>query len=187
MIDLVVEILQSGGYEVRPSPLHVADHRFIFDVALEGPHGCSELVLVLDRQDARLEDVHRRLRALTVALDATGSIRPLTIVMIGPSATKKELRSLFALCRVICVLPNADNNMVQALLSPLFELDLPRAVERTRATADLLVEELGSLRDDLYVRPLLEAANHGSDAVESAFLALLDQIAMETTNSGDEP
>ena len=184
MINKLVARLLANGYQSRPTPLHVADQQFACDAVLEGPGGDAELVLIVSWEESAFPQLQRRLRALTLALDGSSSARPLTVILVGPPLSPTQVQDLLRIIRVISIPNDATDASMDTLLAPLLVLDLPRGVEHGRSTDDLLNQQLGSLRDDPLVKPLIEAAAISSEAVEEAFIQLLDSILSESSPKG---
>src|SRR5437899_2941670 len=96
---LVVEELIRHGYKKISQPLHVADLDFDFAGALTGPNDQESLTLVVDGH--ALVAAQRRLSAFAIVLDRTGSVRPITVVVVGDDVNSKALASLEKLARVV--------------------------------------------------------------------------------------
>src|SRR4051794_20126267 len=104
----VVDLLERrGGFRTRPKPLHVADidYDFEFDAVLEGPMEARTLILVLVKGATPGAAIERRLRSFSVALRRTGSMRPLTLVLLLESPDPPLVNSLQPLCRILPLLP----------------------------------------------------------------------------------
>jgi len=187
--DLISSVLEShGGYRLASQPLRIHDIDFSgdFDAVLQGPDDERGLVLVLDATSLSLWTIQRRLTAVLSALTRTGSMRPVTVVLITTGDLEYSTAADFgALCRVI-VIP-AESNPHERLRT-LLRLRLKLPGEQAVETADaVLREELGDGVTDPFVNALIEAARKGRSEVERIVREQIDRVAESPMREGERP
>lgn len=180
-VDAIANILkEKGNYRRVPPPLHIADVEFAFpfDAFLTGPDDQRGLVLILDQGETTLGLIARKIRALSVALDRTGSNRPISVILISDENETAALAELSEYCRLIVVPTNQDP---APLLRSLLPLTLPAAgVSRKSAEQALrerVEEQEGALMDEL-----ISGARANSGEVEKIVLKWINKALNEATN-----
>lgn len=178
IIHSVVDVLESkGNYHRVPQPLHIADveFQFQFNAVLRGPGDQGSLVLVSSTIDIPISAVERRIKAFSIILGRSGSMRPITLVLITGNPNEETITALQDLCRVIVVPSDVEDP--KGYLRTLLPLDLPDPV-KTMESADIaLREELGDNINDPLISKLLKAASKGSTEVELAMRELINHAA----------
>ena len=178
-IESIVEILQlKGHFRQAPKLVHIADAdlKFDFDAILVGPGNEGGIVLVLDAADKALGAILRKLKAFSLVLDRSGSMRPMTLVLVTRDPDDPNIAALEEFTRVIVVSPERDT---ETCLRALLPLHLPKPLKSTESAEAALRDELGDdIRDPLITR-LLKAGLKGSTDVESKMREVIDRLASE--------
>lgn len=178
MTESIIEMLKSkNNYRQVPQPLSIADvdFQFDFDAVLEGPDDHCGLVLILNSEKAPLYSVQRKIKAFSIVLARTNSMRPITLVLITEKINDPAIESLEKLCRVITISPN--NNDLRTCLRTILPLRLPELVKTRGSTDVTLREELGYDIEDVLISALLKAAQKNSSEVEHTIIEAIDQAA----------
>ena len=142
----VREALSGAGYSPVPPPLEIGRIRFDGVELMTASEGSIDLVLILDS----LKDPAVLVERLTRALDAVGSRRPLTAIVIADAdagAEAVEVRSMMRFCRVLTV---GDGISVPAALAPLLPLEFE----------DESGDMHGLTLSDLEAQPVAEGLTH---------------------------
>jgi hypothetical protein len=168
---LVVEELIRHGYKKISQPLHVADLDFDFAGALTGPNDQDSLTLVVDGRGPALAAARRRLSAFAIVLDRTGSVRPITVVVVGDDVNSKALASLEKLARVVVV--TSETSLADSLFT-LLPLVLPEPIAADLSADAVLREELQGQSDSVTNR-LLRAAKNSADRVKTTMRNLIKE------------
>ena len=168
-----IVLLQQEGYEPIDAPFKVGRVDFQMDGLFAGPAGTLSLALVLDGPTSREEagKLYWLTQRLVRALDAEGSRRSVTVVLVGGNPDDRSVVEMQAIARVLLLDGSLPTNR---MLAPLMRL-------RTRQTAPTLSNGLDLLARYLDGRPqaagltsLLEAAPQGKDAVENSLQHWID-------------
>lgn len=177
-----LRFLVAQGYERKRESLRIVHLDFDFEDVLEGPHGHHGLVLVVEVRDLTpdaLDALRRRLGRLSLALSRTGSRRPVTLVLVTPSATPSDIDALRPLGRVVVVerREQAVDGVADALRA-FVPLD-PVALARPEAADAALARHLGAARDETMqetARRLRVAARRGARHVEETFVKMVEDV-----------
>jgi hypothetical protein len=182
-IEAVAEILQREGQFRRLSkPLQIAG--VTIDVADAFVAGDKSLDLVLVGDNIGDQAARRLVSAVegaARALDLVRSLRPLTLVVVGPRPGADTLRELVRHARVLPVGEAPDDGTLRNWLAALLPLDLPAVGE---ARGDIAAAELVSADSDPLTTALVQAAQGGKDEVTAV---LLDAIEEPFDAWDDEP
>lgn len=183
-LELVMAVLERGGYQRLPKPLTVAGMEFEFEAAARGTQRSHDLVLVTtDRLPApRLQ---RLLAGLTRSLDLAQSRRPVTLVIVGGRAVKdkSELERHARVLHVESANPNPAE--VERAIAVLLPLDLPAAV--IMHGGDPLNEVLATLGvgpDTSDQIALVRAAIGGADEAREALRDYVNAGIVATSAGG---
>lgn len=181
-----LRFLANQGYERKRESLRIVHLEFDFEDVLEGPHGHHGLVLVVEVRDLTpeaLDALRRRLSRLSLALSRVGSRRPVTLVLVTPSASPTDVDALRPFGRVVIVerrVQTADR--VADALRAFEPLD-PVALARPEAADAALARHLGPSRDDEThetAQRLRVAARKGAGHVEKVFIRMVEDAISGT-------
>lgn len=166
-LSMVVKVLtERGAYRVQPQLVSVADVDFEFDAILRGPEQSEAMVVVMSADKDRLPLAVSRMRALSHTMLRSGSTRPLTLVVLLPTADTSALRELSTICRVAPVTARDEQEVANDLRS-LLPLVLPEPTAAQSDAGRMLRTALGELASDTFVASLISAGRKGSEAVEA--------------------
>lgn len=158
------------GYSEQPQPLRIVELSFEFDAVLAGPFDHQDLVLLVDQEVLDVGALRRRLTRLALALQRTGSQRPVALVLVAPPSPNADLEPLRPLARVVTVprVEQSADEVAEALRAfrPIGADHLaasPVSAKRELATT------LGAAATTPAARRLLAAASDGEQGVRQAF------------------
>ena len=188
LIAAIRQRLNEAGYDDLPTPFRMAGVEFQFTGALRGRHGRAlDLVLLVDTTAGLFGDsdgprVRARIQALSRALDVTASRYVLTVVLAG-ATLPGDIDSLADTARVLHVdtlpvnkagVPDLDRleDCIRVLL-PL-SIPQPAANEQDGTAQDQLEKALKNVVDAATIRTIMDAAEHGDEAVTTAIASLID-------------
>jgi hypothetical protein len=188
LIAAIRQRLNEAGYDDLPTPFRMAGVEFQFTGALRGRHGRAlDLVLLVDTTAGSFGDsdgarVRARIQALSRALDVTASRYVLTVVLAG-ATLPGDIDSLADTARVLHVdmlpinkagIPDLDRleDSIRVLL-PL-SIPQPAANEQDGTAQDQLEKALKNVVDAATIRTIMDAAEHGDEAVTTAIASLID-------------
>ncbi len=170
LIDKATAILQAAGYNSQPTTLSIANLDFSFGAILTGANRLRDLIVIADTAEEPEDKLRDRLVGLGRALDARGSRRPLTAILIGPKPKPSTIESMSKVCRVLALgrlaTPNDDLEM-RDWLSVLLPLDTYGEGAPIAEPLDVLEEQLGRLKRNPFVVRLVKASKSGPPAVEN--------------------
>lgn len=184
-VERVVEILEGAGYRQLGLPLVIASVPFDFAAALVGTGHAPDLIVVIDTMKDSDARTRQKIEVLGRAMDVAGSRRPLTAVLTGPRPAEPTLAAIGRVCRVLPIgtpIGLGADRLLHEWLSVLLPLELPDTDEAGATTISELAQYLPSGLEPSVITPLLEAAPHGTRAVQAA---LRDLIA-GAPDRGDE-
>lgn len=188
LIAAIRQRLNEAGYDDLPTPFRMAGVEFQFTGALRGRHGRAlDLVLLVDTTAGSFGDsdgarVRARIQALSRALDVTASRYVLTVVLAG-ATLPGDIDSLADTARVLHVdtlpvnkagIPDLDRleDSIRVLL-PL-SIPQPAANEQDGTAQDQLQKALKNVVDAATIRTIMDAAEHGDEAVTTAIASMID-------------
>jgi hypothetical protein len=188
LIAAIRQRLNEAGYDDLPTPFRMAGVEFQFTGALRGRHGRAlDLVLLVDTTAGSFGDsdgarVRARIQALSRALDVTASRYVLTVVLAG-ATLPGDIDSLADTARVLHVdtlpvnkagIPDLDRleDSIRVLL-PL-SIPQPAANEQDGTAQDQLEKALKNVVDAATIRTIMDAAEHGDEAVTTAIASMID-------------
>jgi hypothetical protein len=158
------------GYSEQPQPLRIVELSFEFDAVLAGPQDHQDLVLLVEQEVLNIDAIRRRLTRLALALQRTGSQRPVALVLVAPPSTSADLERLRPLARVVTVprIEQSSGEVAEALRAfrPIGVDHLaasPVSAKRELATT------LGAAATTPVARRLLAAASDGEQGVRQVF------------------
>ena len=183
-LELVMGVLERGGYQRLPRPLTIAGMQFDFEAAARGTQRSHDLVLVTtDRLPApRLQ---RHVAGLARSLDLAQSRRPVTLVIVGGlSATdRSELERHARVLHVESSDPSGAE--VERAIAVLLPLDLPAAVIMHGSDpVNEVLATLGLGPDTADYIALVRAALGGADEVSDALRDYVNAGVAATSPGG---
>lgn len=172
-------VLETNGYARLIGTLNIGAINLEIHEAWTGPAGTLDLAVVYPRPNSLADEskIYWEVQRLVRALDAAGSQRTITTILVGPSdPSRHELRKweseLQSLARVLLV----DGHLpAERLLAPLRRLVLPSPEERIYDGVGLLDEAITRGRRALELRALLAAAKDGPRSVEARYFSWIEQ------------
>lgn len=182
--ELVMTVLERGGYQRLPKPLIVAGMEFDFEAAARGTRRSHDLVLVSTDQlpTPRLQ---RLLAGLARSLDLAQSRRPVTLAIVG-GLSANDRNELERHARVLHIeSANPSEAEVERAIAVLLPLDLPAAV--LMHGSDPLNEVLATLGlgpDTAEHIALVRAAIGGADEVRETLRSYVNAGVVETSPGG---
>lgn len=181
-IETVMGVLEDHRFQRHPYPLEVAGTTFPFEGAAVGQRPLHDLVLVAGTKlpVARLV---RMLTSVARRLDVHSSRRPITLVLVGPSAVP-VIRELERVARVLRVPENPTREDVKDALAVLLPLDAALGVASREINAlDEVSKHVAKWRPEWDA--FLEAAQHGQAAVEDHLARYVNSGANPQATEGD--
>jgi len=182
--ELVLTVLERGGYERLPEPLIVAGMEFDFEAAARGTRRAHDLVLVTTSR-LRTSRLQRLLAGLARSLDLAQSRRPVTLVVVG-ELSANDRSELECHARVLHV-ESADPSLaeVERAIAVLLPLGLPSAVLMHGSDpVNELMATLGIGPDTAEHALLVRAAIEGADEVREALRGYVNNGVVETSPRG---
>lgn len=175
----VRSVFESNGYSRLIGSLTIGEISLEIDEVWMGPEGTLDLAVVYPRPSSRADEskIYWEVQRLVRALDAAGSQRTITTILVGPSEPfGPELRKweseLQSLARVLFV----DGHLpVARSLAPLRRLVLPSIEERIFDGVELLHEAISGVHQAPELRTLLAAAKDGPQSVEARYFSWIEQ------------
>jgi hypothetical protein len=183
-LELVMTVLERGGYQRLPKPLTVAGMEFDFEAAARGTQRSHDLVLVTTDRPPALR-LQRLLAGLARSLDQAQSRRPITLVIVGDlSANDKDQLERHA--RVLHVESGDPSRAeVERAIAVLLPLDLPAAVIMHGSDpANEVLATLGPGPDTAEHITLVRAAIEGADEVRAALRNYVNGGVVATSPGG---
>lgn len=171
---LAIETLASNGYQLVGSPFQIGDIELDIDDVLEGPSGTLSMAVVVDHPRTRegRQRVYWSLQRLARALDAAGSQRSLTAVLIVDGGTlPDDLGDIQSLARVLVV---SEGLRPDQSLAPLLRLELPAGVRAERDGIERLERHVRGKKSASQLLGLLASSRTGKEAVEATFESWID-------------
>lgn len=125
--ELVMTVLERGGYQRLPKPLIVTGMEFDFEAAARGTGRSHDLVLVATDRLPTLR-LQRLIAGLARSLDLAQSRRPVTLVIVGElsAGDRSELDRHARVLHIESADPSEEE--VERAIAVLLPLDLPAAV-----------------------------------------------------------
>lgn len=160
-------LLKREGYEPIRAPFTVGRIEFQIDGLFAGPADTLTLVLVLDGPTSREEagNLYWLTQRLVRALDAEGSRRSVTAVLVGGNPTDRVVAELQSIARVLLL----DGSLpTDRMLAPLVRLETRQAAPSFSNGLALLATYLEGTPQTSGLSTLLEAARQGPKAVEES-------------------
>ena len=159
----VLDVLVDSGYTILPSPLQLGEISLDIDLVCSGPTDRLDLVVIADRPETREEGLrlYWQIQRLARALDAAGSRRTITVVVVGGVDDPRLSADLPTVARVLGV----DASLpIRRLVPPPLALRLPAATQTTLdAIAQLRAAVKG--RHSAALLELVQSAAAGPDGV----------------------
>lgn len=181
--DSTLRSLEASGYSRLQTPVVIGGIALDLGLALRGPSDSLSLVVVVERPPTR-EDALRaywQIQRLARALDAVGSCRTITVILLGGTGEGLLMNELQEIGRVLTV---DDTLPVDRLLAPLLRLSVPAPSE---VALDGLAEVRSAAKGQ-HARALLNliaAAGDGDGAVEARYAAWInDAFASSSPGRG---
>lgn len=162
-----IALLIREGYEPIQAPFTVGRIEFQIDGLFAGPTDTLTLVLVLDGPTSKEEagNLYWLTQRLVRALDAEGSRRSVTAVLVGGNPTDRVVTELQSIARVLLL----DGSLpTDRMLAPLVRLHTRQAAPGfSNGLASLAIYVEGTPQPS-GLSTLLEAARQGPKAVEDS-------------------
>lgn len=186
IVEDVLDVLQTAGYERLPRPLVVAGTTFDFEAAARGTGVSHDLVVVATSATAP-NRLLRLLSALSRMLDQVASSRPVTLILVGETPDELTVADLEQHARILVVASTeATHEEVREAVAILLPLELPShpaaATSPLAAVADILGPPVPAEQ-----QAFLEAAVLGADAVRDALRRYIDDATLAGAADGFEP
>lgn len=183
----VVEMLAASGYRPLQVPLSIGGSvDFEFAAILIGEESLDLIVVIDTVGQPDAEMTRRQVEGLGRALDLFASRRPLTTILVGPMPNDSVLGSLTRVARVLPVgSPLGDDaaDQLNDALAVLLPLQLPPVAQQAADSWTAYTAELMTTHPENPPEALLAASTDGSDAVEAALAAWL-QEALDAHGEG---
>lgn len=162
-VETVMGVLEDHKFQPCPKPLEVAETTFPFEGAAVGLRPSHDLVLVAGSEITPAKLV-RMLTAVARRLDVSASKRPITLVLVGPSALSATAE-LERVARVLRVSANPTAEEVKDALAVLLPLDATvGAAYREVDALEEVAKHVKTWRPEW--EAFMDAARHGQAAVE---------------------
>jgi hypothetical protein len=189
IIETIRQRLRDAQYDDLSTPFRIAGVEFQFTGAMRGRHGRAlDLVLLVDTTAGDFGDsdgarVRHRVKAMSRALDVTGSRYVLTVILAG-AALPSDTESLAETARVLHVEtlplgPDGTPNLrrLEDSIRVLLPLSIPQALidEQEGTAQEKLQERLANTVDSGTIDAIMAAAEHGTEAVTAAIADLIDR------------
>lgn len=182
--ELVMTVLERGGYQRLPKPLIVAGMEFDFEAAARGTGRSHDLVLVTTDRLPTLR-LQRLIAGLARSLDLAQSRRPVTLVIVG-ELSAGDRSELDRHARVLHI-ESADpcEEEVERAIAVLLPLDLPAAVLMHGSDpVNEVLATLGLGPDTSEHITLARAAIEGPNEVREALRTYVNAGVVETAPEG---
>ncbi len=180
-VELVIAFLKlHGQYSVSPEPIHVLEIDFHFDGVLLGPDTHNGLVLVQEVVGKSLSAVSKKIRAFTLALERSESMRVVTLVLVGQVPDPDTFVELSQLCRVVVV---SDQEPLGESLASILPLTLPKPLSSSETADEALKSELGPTFSEQFTGRLIKAARDSQQKVQETMRGAVDEIAQPSKSS----
>lgn len=185
-VEVVLNVLETAGFERLPKPLVVAGTSFDFDAAARGTEVSHDLVVVAASEMAPRRLV-RLLSGLARTLDRVASRRPVTLVLLGDALSPSTTSDLERHARVLRIeSDDPEPDEVRRAVAVLMPLALPTAGGRGRDPLGEATEVLGTaltVEHEL----LLDAARVGPDEVRSTLRGFVEGAFSDQAGGGEGP
>jgi len=169
----VLDVLVDNGYTILPSPLQLGEISLDIDLVCSGPTDRLDLVGIADRPETREEGLrlYWQIQRLARALDAAGSRRTITVVVVGGVDDPRLSADLQTVARILAV---DDSLPIRRLIAPLLTLKLPAA---TQTTLDGIAQVRAAVkgRHSAALLELVQSAADGPDGVTAKYLSWVDE------------
>lgn len=172
-VERVATLLASGGYLQLSSPIAVAGVPFEFDAVLVGTERAHDLVIVIDTVLASDRRLSQQVEALGRALDVAGSLRPLSVVTVGPPPRPEVLDVMSRIARVLVVHPHGSGDDLIDALAVLLPLNVPTPSSEAHEGLSNVAAWAASSSDPAGVLSLIPSSKFDADAVSKALAKYL--------------
>jgi hypothetical protein len=178
-----IAVLKDAGYTELETPFQVGNLELDIASVFEGPQGTLSLAVVGERPENReaASKTYWTLQRLVRALDASGSRRSVTAVLVGSRAGETTLTSeLQSVARDLTV----DGTLpVTRSLAPLLRIMPPSSISVSSSGTSRLQKATAG-RDESKLRAIINSASRGARAVEEVVVGWLDE-ALSSPEDGD--
>ena len=177
---VAVILTEKGGFQLQPRLVLVDDVDFEFDAILRGPSDSEGLVVVMQADEGRVPMALSLIRAMSQLMLRSGSMRPLTLVLLSQIQDPVILREL---PRSVGSSASAATMTVPcfATCSPCFR-SCSQSLKGRRPMSQRCFECMDNTSDP-FVSCLLAAARRGESAVEEEVIkavnAAIDEALAE--------
>jgi len=182
--ELVMTVLENGGYRRLPKPLTVAGTEFDFEAAARGTQRSHDLVIITTNRLPTLRR-QRLVAGLARSLDLKQSKRPVTLIAVGDLSAddKNELERYARVLQVEPVDPSRAD--VERAIAALLPLNLPATVIMHGSDpVNEVLATLGLGLDTAEHINLVRAAIGGADDVQAALRSYVNDGVVATAPGG---
>ena len=170
----VLQLLAENGYSELASRVDIGDVSLEIPNLWESPPENLDLSLISDRPSSRESELrlYWLVQRLVRALDAAGSRRTVTVILVGEPSPYSGLGELIELARVLVV----DGSLAtERMIGPLLKLRLPATAS---TQLDGLAEVTAAIAQEISasdLHRLIDAASFGATSVSDRYRAWLDE------------
>ena len=184
-VERVASLLLQSGYVRLQSPIAIAGVPFEFEAVFVGSDRAHDLVVVVDTVLNSDRRVRQRIDALGRALDVVGSLRPVSVVTVGPSPGHEVLETMSRVARVLVVGADGQEATIRDALAVLLPLEVPDATSESSEPFSAVAAWIEEDFDRASLAPLLSAAAKGERVVSAALAEYLAQPLAGFADEGD--
>lgn len=169
-VERVCEALEKADFVRLAHPLTIATLQIDLPAAFIAPQPSPDLVVVGDLVEDTSERLQQKVESVARALDAMRSVRPLTVIVVGPQPSPAALLGMARVARVLPV-GMADKAALDNWLAVLLPLNLPDPRDGVVNIDEALgVEGVSDLAQELR-----KAAASGQEEVTRVFVDLVSE------------
>lgn len=179
----VSELLVANGYSAMPAAITIGDVNLEIPGLWQGPSDTLDLTIVAARPSSREEEsrLYWVVQRLTRALDASGSRRTITLVLVGGMQLGRNEADLLELARVLVV----DGSLsTERMMGPVLRLQLPATADGHRDGIKVVAEAISRSPDSRHLAALLQAASSGTYAVTERYRSWVEEAFQTNRGSG---
>lgn len=180
----VASLLIDSGYVQLQSQIAIAGVPFNFDAVLVASERAYDLVVVVDTAMVSDNRLRQQVEALGRALDVAGSLRPISVVTVGPPPSADVLEVMSRIARVLVVSADGQAANVRDALAVLLPLHVPPASAATSEALSEVAAWVEASPDRAGLDSLVSAATGGAAAVSDSLAVYLDQPFVVRSEEG---
>lgn len=183
----VLDQLKGADFHELTVPLRVAGAEFDFEAALVGT-GVSHDLVVLATPKTSIQRLTRLMAGLSRALDHLESKRPVTLILLGDTASLLEQDELERHSRLLLVAGDEPTEAdVKRAIAVLMPLVVPATQSGGKDPIAAVMKALGSNATSPEHLFLIEAAPDGAEAVRASLKDYIDDVFDEDHDGRDAP